>query len=489
MRVQSCEELRAKRLCYLCVGDDYLSKEIRRIGERGKCSYCGHVAKSQNLEVLSERVGDVFREHYVRTADQPTGYEYALHADRESDFEWERAGERITEAIMDAASIPEQTAKDIQRLLEADNASIGPDTIGEESEFSSESYYEEKDTSDAYWQGQWRDFEQSMKAESRYFNQFATEHLSKVFKGINLMRARDGRSLLIEAGPGTAVSAFYRARAFQSDEGLKVALKRPDLHLGSPPSLFAAAGRMNARGISVFYGANDPHVALAEVRPPVGSQVAVARFELTRPIRLLDLTALSIVVTKGSIFDPSFTLKLERAMFLRSLSHRITQPVMPDDEAFAYIATQAVADFLASNTKVPIDGILFPSVQTGGLAQNVVLFQKASRVEAMEIPIGTEIDASLCSNTDEGPEPDYVVTERVAPAKERKFCNVAFPGDPGLPLMLNDGHTDKVRDRREVTLKVVTDSVRVHIVTGVQFRTEEHVVSRYRMNSTDEMKY
>ena len=33
-------------------------------------------------------------------------------------------------------------------------------------------------------------------------------------------------------------------------------------------------------------------------------------------------------------------------MFLRSLSGRITRPVMPDDEPFEYLATQAIADFL-----------------------------------------------------------------------------------------------------------------------------------------------
>jgi hypothetical protein len=32
---------------------------------------------------------------------------------------------------------------------------------------------------------------------------------------------------------------------------------------------------MNARGISVFYGANNQKAAIAEVRPPVGSQIAV----------------------------------------------------------------------------------------------------------------------------------------------------------------------------------------------------------------------
>ncbi|MFK4535162.1 hypothetical protein ABIA00_003345 [Bradyrhizobium ottawaense] len=53
-------------------------------------------------------------------------------------------------------------------------------------------------------------------------------------------------------------------------------------------------------------------------------------------------------------------------MFLRTLSARITRPVMPDDEHFEYLATQAVADFLATESSVPIDGIIFPSVQAAG---------------------------------------------------------------------------------------------------------------------------
>ena len=63
----------------------------------------------------------------------------------------------------------------------------------------------------------------------------------------------------------------------------------------------AAAGRMNARGISVFYGANDPLVALSEVRPPVGARVAIARFEIIRPIKLLDLTARARVRTDTAL--------------------------------------------------------------------------------------------------------------------------------------------------------------------------------------------
>src|SRR5260221_11974731 len=106
---------------------------------------------------------------------------------------------------------------------------------------------------------------------------------------------------------------------------------------------------MSARGISVFYGATNASVALAEVRPPVGSKVVVARFIITRPLRLLDLTALDDVRDGGSIFDPSLKGRLERAAFLRSLGQCMTRPVMPDDEAFDYVTTQAITNYLATD--------------------------------------------------------------------------------------------------------------------------------------------
>jgi hypothetical protein len=40
-------------------------------------------------------------------------------------------------------------------------------------------------------------------------------------------------------------------------------MKRPDEEIGPPPPSLAVAGRMNAAGIAVFYGATDPSVALS----------------------------------------------------------------------------------------------------------------------------------------------------------------------------------------------------------------------------------
>jgi hypothetical protein len=89
---------------------------------------------------------------------------------------------------------------------------------------------------------------------------------------------------------------------------------------------------------------------------------------------------------------------------------------MPDDEPFEYLATQAVADFLATESSVPIDGIIFPSVQAAGDVLNVVLFHKAARVEAMDIPQGTEISARTGHWGEEGWEEDYGVIEEVPPS-------------------------------------------------------------------------
>src|ERR1700750_901995 len=250
----------------------------------------------------------------------------------------------------------------------------------------------------------WRSFENSLKTEARCCSQTAVNYLTSIFDGIGELQTRNGRSLVVDAGPGTDFHILYRARVFQSDDQLEAALGRPDIHLGSPPASLAVAGPMNARCISVFSGQSNQKAAIAEVRPPVGSQIAVAQFEIIRKLRLLDLTGLSDVRVAGSI--------VEGACFLRSLRRPLTRSVMPEDDPFEYLVTQAIADFLATEASVPIDGIILPSVHAAGVL-NVVLFHKAARVEAMNVPEGTEISASTGRWAEDGWVDDYEVVERV----------------------------------------------------------------------------
>ena len=480
------DALHDKWVCTDCLGDEYLRARIDSEGVQESCSYCDGGEPCIALRELADLVDTAFRKHYTRTSDQPSGFEYSMQSDRESDYEWEREGDPVEQAIGEATGVDEAIARDLQAILEGRYYDLESAKLSEETEYATDSRYEVTAPTSWKWESEWKDFEHSIRTEARFFNDRAARHLSSVFDGIEGMRTWRGAPLILEAGPGTPYPQIYRARVFQSKEKLKEALCRPDVHLGSPPSALAAAGRMNAKGVSVFYGANDSSVTIAEVRPPVGSWVAVAAFDIVRPLKLLDLTALKTVSVSGSYFDPDFSDLANRAAFLRSLSARITRPVMPDDEAFEYLATQAVADFLAARS-IEIDGILFPSVQAASDdALNMVLFHKSARVQTMEFPLGTVIEAGEGYMTDEGWETDYSVTERTPD-----------PSRPSTPepkrrrvadLLLTDVEPlDRAfeLDRRDATLSVQPQTVEVHNVGRVEFSTETFSVRRHRWEQRD----
>jgi hypothetical protein len=322
----------------------------------------------------------------------------------------------------------------------------------------------------------WRSFENSLKIEARFFSRTATNHLTSIFEGIDELQTRGGRPLVVDAGPKTDFHTLYRARIFQSDDKLEAALDRPDIHLGPPLAPWAAAGRMNARGISVFYGANNQRTAIAELRPPVGSLVAVAQFEIIKKLRLLDLTALGDVPVTASIADFGLAGRKETAVFLRSLSERIMRPAMPDGEPFEYLATQAIADFLATEASVSIDGIIFPSMQVAGDTLNVVLFHKAARVAAMKFPEGTEISASTGRWAEDGWVDDYEVVEKVSPLHKNE--QAGYSGFGAIAEAMPPDPQDS--SWREASLRIVPESMKVHRIKQVEFATDKFVVKRRR---------
>lgn len=473
------ELVKSKRLCYECVGDTYLSKEIEKRGIRRKCSYCSQVARSFTIEDISFRVDKAFEQHFTRTSDQPSWLQQTLLSDRESNYEWEREGEPVVWAIANSADLSEEVAQDVQAILEDRYSDFDAAMMGEETNFSSESYYEQINPNDQRWQEEWRNFEHSLKTEARFFSRSAVAHLESIFHGIDKMTTANGKPPVIDAGPQTQLEAVFRARVFQSEEKLKDALCRPDLHLGPPPTAVAVAGRMNARGISVFYGANDPNVAVAEVRPPVGSQVIVAKFAITRPLRLLDLTALSFVTEKGSVFDPEYVNRLEHSTFLRSLCKHMTKPVMPDDEALEYLPTQAISDFLATVNTPVLDGIIFPSVQADGEGLNVVLFHKAARVEQLESSESSEIEAETGYFGEDGWEVDYSVREVVS-QKTSLEGDDTEPRWPDFTLSQWIVSDPNLNDLRKSSMSVDLKSIRVCVVRSVQYQFEEHAVQRFQ---------
>jgi hypothetical protein len=457
-----------RRLCANCVGEPFLRAEIEATGEEARCYYCETERKTLTISQFAERIEAAFAQHFERTPDQP-----------ESSYEsgsWYRDGEPVIDAIAGAAEIDEAPAGDIAEVLEERNYDHELAKLGEESPFHSGAHYQKKSVDDFHFQVEWSAFEKEIKERARYFSRSGQVTLESIFRGLEDLKTDSEMCVVVTAGPNCQTTSLYRARVFQSQETLERALGRPAFEIGPPPSRFAAAGRMNAHGIAVFYAASDAETALAEVRPPVGSRVVVGRFLITREIRLLDLAAMREVFIKGSIFDASYADRLERAKFLSSLSRRMTRPVMPTDESFDYLPTQAIADYLATERR--LDGIIYPSAQLQGKHTNVVLFHHASRVEPAELPDGAKVRAHLEWLTEDGSEPDYTVWEEFPPPP------VKPPEHKNLVPVLDLYEVDEIlagNDPRRSMLRLDLDSIEVHHIDSVSVIATAFPVRRYRI--------
>ena len=303
------------------------------------------------------------------------------------------------------------------------------------------------------------------------------------FSQLDRHATRRGRKVIVDAGSDEKLASLYRARVFQSLDKLEESLKRPDVHLGVPLSKLATAGRMNARGIGVFYGATHADVAIAETHPPVGSHVVVGRFDIVRPLRLLDVEALQAILVKGSIFDPTHLERLKKASFLAHLSGQIVLPVISDDEPFEYLVTQAIADYLANLRDPQLDGLLYRSVQQGGSKSNVVPFHKSARVKPLDIPPGTDISAHAMSRDDDGPYPDFWVFEVVPPPRGNDDPSMDFPFLP-----LTDEDREIRSDRRQPTLVIDVDTITVHHIERASYTSEAFKVRRHGSTRSEGIK-
>lgn len=463
-------ETEDKHLCAACIGESYLQGEVRRDGVAGTCDYCGQEGPCTTIGDLADTFSRVIEDHYSLTPSELSPFDYAMA--KEGLRDWERGGDLLAAVIGDAAIIEEEPAEDIRAVLDDRYGDPYAYQIGEESPYCSDAQYEMRKFEPFELRAGWESFERSIKQETRFFNQSAEAMFEVLFHGLGDLKTRSKKRVVIAAGPGEKINALHRARVFQSDVALEKAIARPDKEVGPPPSQAASAGRMNARGIAAFYGATRPRAALAEVRPPVGSRVVMGRFDLIRPVNLLDVEALRSIIVPGSIFDPEYKTRLEKAQFLEQLSHRISMPVMPDDEVFDYLVTQAIADYLASKASPRIDGIIYPSAQSRAGGSNVVLFHSAARVDELDLPLGTQVTAQTSHYSEDGPEADYWVWEEVPKQK------AAEPEDDFPFMSLFNINAD--RDHREPTLRLDASSVKVHHVRGVSFVTDEHAVVRHR---------
>ncbi len=359
-------------ICADCVQDHYLKRLIEQTAsEANPCEYCESLAGIE-LWDLACLCDAVISRYYELTSNSKAVVVYGRDPE----------GDNLHDTILKLTGIPEDAVESVVDDL----SFIWFDRDSGESRYGEDDpWFSRRSLADSLGHA-WQEMEESLRSDDSVVD--TQTLLGTIFNNLTNDRDSTGSEVIIEAGPAGSLKTLYRGRTFQTDKALADALSHPEQSLGPPPAGIGSAGRMNRLGQQAFYGATDAGICVAEVRPPVGSRVALAEFEVTRPLRLLDMQRLAKIelATDASLFDPATTAVVERRDFLRTLTQRLSAPIVPDLQDRDYLVTQAVSDYLASHPGLCLDGIVYPSAQsrfpgTAPTGHNVVLFESACHVE------------------------------------------------------------------------------------------------------------
>lgn len=384
----------SRRICYKCVGNGALSQQVRSDGDRGRCQYCSGVRKTVPVTRLAELIDPVFREHYSMG---PLVTRYDAESDRGYD---ERDGEELEWILQEEAGIDAEPAADLARVLEESDDFWPGD--GEERFYDRQETYVEHSLAPWEYTESWTTFSRLITHEARFFDPRRAELLEHILGAPGSTQAEELPAF--EVGPGTAVECVFRARLARSADELLDIHRSPGKNLGPPPSNRGFAARMNADGISVFYGALSLDTAIAEVRPSVGSRVVVGKFRATRVLRLLNLPSLG-AAPGGSIFDSGYDDRADRLRFLARFHAVIARPIQAGDEPLSYLPTQAVAEFVCN--VLGFDGLLYASAQVGAVRLDELSWDDAvESTELSEYNVAVMRSGACVAQAEDGPVAD-----------------------------------------------------------------------------------
>ncbi|WP_323092502.1 RES family NAD+ phosphorylase [Klebsiella variicola] len=431
-----------KYVCHKCVNDKYVMHHIRQTGNNEQvCSYCKRKRKNIRLEYIVGMINDVFEYYYDTFEDiYDTG-----------------RGDSAQDVICEELGVEWDVAEDIYQLL-CDE--YNPYNDYDYVRYNDGFVYRHVNYSSGELAHTWSKATDSLLKETRYFNREVNDFLDSLFCDVDKLKNKNSNSPIKTL---TDEVHLFRARVFEDQEEVKQALEQPEKNFGAPPPTLARSGRMNAQGISVFYGATSVNLAIAEVRPPVGSIVVTASFVPLRELKVLDISALdSLSFGSGSKFDPQTRITSERAIFFSTLSRKLTLPTFGKRQDSDYLITQVVADYLSDRNKFKLDGVSFKSTQVDANGEdaetgyNVVLFNKSSAVRHA---------------ADESRKYNVEMYEHI---EDDQYAFV-----PKIQLIIEDNKKSRYMDLFSSShdtndaLQMKTSSMTYHKITGVKYRTSE----------------
>lgn len=354
-------------ICVDCVTPAPLKKLFDAHGTAGDCNYCGrhgHALESKQLfDYVYERVAE-----NVAGKDDLSHYELGMLYHCGSDFISVSDIDIVLMEWFDLGNEPY-----FEDLCDGVPPEFKIDDAGDETHF----YGDDGTLEQNIYEARWKAFVEDVHFKHRFFNAGADQFLDSIFS----LLVTDGNELKPEVVRTIANGELlYRARHAQNQKQAKEIIDDPAAQFGPTPRHLASSQRMTPNGISALYCALERETCLSEIRSITGDHVVSVALTPVGKLKLLDLTVLDRVEPPAlTLLDEGFRESLHRKVFLGSLVKKMSRPKARNDE-LSYLSTQVVFEYLRLRFGKQVDGLVFPSVQTGEAGTNVVLFPEASRL-------------------------------------------------------------------------------------------------------------
>lgn len=369
-------------ICIDCVKPEPLKKHIAFNGELHPCRYCRRSGTAVTADSLFGYIYDRVREN-VADEGGLSQFEYGMIYEVGAD---DIAVQGIDIVLSEWFDLGDEPYFD--DLLVGAPLEFKTNARGQETHFYSDDGLLERN----FYEDRWAVFIEDIRHAHRFFNPWARSFLDEVFAFLLV----DETTLKPECVRIMACGEpLFRARSAGDYQQVKALVENLASQFGPTPKDKAGSQRMTPNGISALYCALDRETCLSEIRSITGDHVVSVGLTPTTKLKLLDLTRLErLEPPKRTFLDTGYLDSLHLKTFIDSLVKKISKPKGRDDE-LSYLSTQVVFEYLRLRFGTQVDGLVFPSVQTGEQGTNVVLFPEASVISAAPLEMPDEMGAAL----------------------------------------------------------------------------------------------
>lgn len=356
-----------KMICADCVTPDLLKKVVSDTGTKRVCTYCDNDTIAAEVKFIFDYILQRVDEN-VATEDDLSHFELGML--------YECGSDEIPVASIDvvlAEWLGLGDEKYFNDLMDYVPKSYLNDVRGQEKHYFGDDGTLEQNV----FEERWNRFVEEIRYAHRFFNPNAKEFLESLFSFLSTPEGVLRPECIRIIGKGDEI---YRARVAHTPRDAKNMQDEPWKQFGTAPKDKVGSQRMTPSGISALYCAFERATCLSEIRSITGDHVVSVALTPVNELKLLDLTKLEAVeISKSTLLDVGYRNLMHLHGFVSSLVTKMSRPRGRSDE-LAYLSTQVIFEYLRLTFASQVQGLVFPSVQTGENGTNVVLFPESSTV-------------------------------------------------------------------------------------------------------------